>query len=290
MSVKTIRPAGNLGTAQVDNNWSAGIWHDFMLFSVQDGEFPGKVFEFNFDTMPKTPATTEGNFGLFTQFSDLGGFINPTPNAPGGWTLGSDGDNEGVFVRSRATPFKISRTAKKLWFEARIKASTVADAKNSIILGLMQDVALTATMPLTAAGVLADTNFVGFQRPDTARTVAGTGGAVFNTIYKADGVAAVHVGLAAVTVAADTYVKLGMVYEPGIDSTVADVSRTGLGVYNLKFFANGIQLAAYKQIPLPAGTDFPNDVQLGFVFGVLNATATAPGDASIDRVRIAQMY
>lgn len=290
MSVKTIRPAGNLGAAQTEDNWSAGIWHDFMLFSVQDGEFPGKVFEFDFETKPATPATTEGNFGLFTQFSDTGGTITAAPTGSGGWAFGSDGDNEGAFVRQGVSPFRISRTSKKLWFEARVKASAVADAKNNIILGLMQDAALTATSPVTAAGALADVNFVGFQRPESARTVAGTGGAVFNTLYKADGVAAVNVGLDAVTIAADTYVKLGMVFEPGSDSTVADVSRTGLGVWNLKFFANGIALAAYKQIPLALGTDFPNDINLGFVFGVLNATATTPGTATISRVRVAQLY
>lgn len=288
MSVKTVRPAGNLGTSQTDRNFSAGIWHDCPYFAIRDGEIPGTVWEFDFNSMPATPPTTEGNFGDFSVFTDTGGFINPQTG--GGWVMGSDGDNEGAFIRTRATPFRISRTRKKLWFEARVKASAITDAKNNIFLGMIENVALSAVIPITAAGALADKNLVGFQRPESARTVAGTGGAIFNTVYKADGVTAVTVGTDAVTIAADTYVKLGFIFEPGVDSTIADVSRTGLGVYNLSFYANGLRLSAYKQIPSALGTDFPNDIDMSFCFGVLNATATTPGDATIDKARIVQMF
>lgn len=288
MAVKTIRHAGNLGSAQTDKNFSAGIWHDCPLDAIRTGEVPGSVFEFLFDTLNKTPPTTEGNFGDFSAFTDTGGFIDP--GSTGGWKLGSDGDNEGASIRSRVCPFKIIRTGKKLWFEARVKASTIADTKNNFFVGLIEDTAFSATVPITAAGAIADKNCVGFFRPETARTVAGTGGAILNTVYKCDGVTAVTVGSDAVTIAADTMVKLGMVFEPGIDSTVADVSRTGLGVYNLTFYANGLPLANRKQIPSAAGTDFPNDVQLGFFFAVLNATGTTPGDNTIERVRIAQLW
>jgi hypothetical protein len=61
--------------------------------------------------------------------------------------------------------------------------------------------------------------------------------------------------------------KLGFVYEP---------SDTN-GVYYMTFYKNGIPLADKKQIPSAAGTDFPNDVRMGFVFAVLNATASTPG-------------
>lgn len=281
MSVKTIRHAGNLGSAQTERAFSQGIWHDCPIRAINDGEVPGLVWEFNFDTLPKTPATTEGNFSLFSQFSDTGGTIDP--GSTGGWAFGSDGDNEGASIRSRTCPWKIIRTAKKLWFEARIKTSTIADTKHGWFLGLMEDAALTATVPIAAAGTIADQNLVGFHR------LEGDGDAV-DTIYKANGVTQVTVGADAAVLVADTFVKLGMVFEPGIDSTVADVSRTGLGLYNLTFYSNGIRLADKKQIPSAAGTDFPNDVQLGFVFAVLNATATTPGTSTLDKARIAQLW
>lgn len=281
MSVKTIQHAGNLGSAQTGRDWSRGVWHNCPILAIKDGELPGTIFEFDFNTLPKTPPTTEGNFGLFSAFTDTGGFINA--GTAGGWVFGSDGDNEGASIRSRATPFKIARTTKRFWFEASVKTSTITDTKHGIFCGMIQDVALTATVPLTAAGALADTNLFGFHR------LEGDGD-YFDTVYKADGVTAVTVQSDAALLVADTRIKLGMVYEPEFDSTIHDPNYSGVPKYNLKFFANGVPLSSYKQIPSADGTDFPNDVNMGFVFAVLNATASSPGDSTIDRVRIAQLY
>lgn len=282
MSVKTIRPAGNLGSAQTEANWSPGVWHDCPLAAIRDGEIPGVISEFMFDMLPKTPATTEGNFGLLTQFSDTGGFIDA--GSTGGWKLGSDGDNEGASIRSRATPFKIIRTAKKLWFEARVKASAITDSKNGFLLGLIEDAAFSATVPITAAGAIADKNLVGFRKDEAD-------GDQIDCVYKADGVTAVTVQADALPTAlvADTFVKLGMVYEPSVSPFVQDPTNAGTTKYNLTFHVNGIKVAT-KQIPSAAGTDFPNDVQLGWFFAVLNATGSTPGDNTIERIRVVQRY
>lgn len=280
MSVKTIQYAGNLGAAQTDRGWSRGVWHDCPIQAIRDGELPGEIFEFDFNTLPKTPATAEGNFGLFSQFSDTGGTI--TADADGGWALGSDGDNEGASIRARAVPFRISRSYKKLWFEAMVKTTTIADTKHGIFCGLIQDVALTATVPITAAGALADTNLVGFQR------LEGDGD-FFDTVYKADGVTAVTVGTDAQAIVADTLVKLGMKFTPETDPIIQDPNFSSLGKFNLKFFGNGLPLSSYKQIPSAAGSDFPNDINMGFVFAVLNATASTPGTSTIMRARVVQL-
>ena len=49
----------------------------------------------------------------------------------------------------------------------------------------------------------------------------------------------------------------------------------------LTWFADGVVLTT-KSIPTAAGTDFPNDVRVGRLFAVLNATGTTPGTDSID--------
>lgn len=291
MSVKTIVPRGNLGSAQTEDKWSRGIWHDCPVEQIRSGERAGLLFEFNFDTLPTTPPTTEGAFGLFSAFTSTGGFIQAAAAGGHGWNMGSDGDNEGASIRAKSNGFQIDRTAAyKLWFEARIKVSAITDAKNDVFVGLMEDAALTATVPITAAGALADQNLVGFLRPETARTTAGTGGAIMNTVYKANGVAAVTVQNDAVTLAADTYTKLGMVYDPNPSYDVADTALGGANKFLLKFFQDGLQCATTKQIPSAQGTDFPNDVKMNFVFAILNATASTPGDATISRVRVAQLF
>lgn len=287
MSVKSIFPKLNLGTAEdTTDAYSAGIWSDCPLTAISEGEQVGNLFEFDFDTMPKTPATTEGNFGLFSQFSDTGGTIAVPATGFRGWDIGSDGDNEGCSIRSRACSFQIDRTAaKKLWFEVAIKTSTIADTKHNILVGLIEDVAFTATTPITAAGAIADVNMVGFRR-----TEAAAGGALLDTVYRANGVTAVTVKAGAITLVADTYVKLGMVFEPGIDPQIQDPGLTNVGKYNLTFYKNGVRLADYKNIPTAQGTDFPNDVRMCPFFAVLNATASSPGTSAIRRMRVAQLY
>jgi hypothetical protein len=284
MSVKTVLPKMNLSTTEnTDSNFSNAIWADCPFFAIQDGELPGAVFYDNFLSFPKTPATTEGNWGQYAQFSSTGGTITAGTGLGGEAVLASDGDDEGASIRTLATPFKIIRTGKKFWFEARVKASTITDTKNGFFLGLMENAALTAIVPIAADGTIADQNLVGFHR------LEGDGDAV-DTIYKANGVTQVTVGADAVTLVADTYVKLGMVFEPEVDPMIHDPSLSNAAKWNLTFYKNGVRLADKKQIPSAAGTDFPNDVGLGLVFAVLNATGTTPGSNTIDWWRAAQLY
>lgn len=283
MTVKSVINRGNLGSAQSDDNYSPGLWADCPLQLILEGELPGVVFEDNFDIMPKTPATTEGNFGKWTQFSDTGGTVDPATGGHG-WALGSDGDNEGASIRGRTTPFQIDRAFKKLWFEMAIKTSTIADTKHNILAGLIEDAAFSATVPITAAGAIADKNLVGFRR-----TEAALGGALLDTCYKADGVTAVTVQAGGITLVADTYVKIGMTFEPSVDPFLQDPTLL-VGKYNLFFYNNGIRLATAKQIPSAQGTDFPNDVKLSPFFSVLNATGTTPGTSSIRRCRVVQLF
>ena len=285
MAVETLR---FVQPTQTDTgaNYSDSLWGDCPINALRDGTQRGYIFEDDFLSFNKTPATTEGNWaagGGYAQFSSSGGTITAGTGQGGEAVLTEATDDEGVSFRTLSTPFKISRSTLNFWFECRIKTSTIADTKHNIIVGLMQDVALTATMPITAAGAIADTNIVGFRR-----TEAASGGALLDTFYKADGVTAVTVQAGAVTLAADTYVKLGIKFDAGttpFNSGVGD----GYGKYLLSFYANGVLLGTQKQIPSAAGTDFPNDVGLGLVIATLNATGTTPGTTTIDKWRAAQL-
>lgn len=193
----------------------------------------------------------------------------------GGITVSSDGDNEGTSIAANfVAPFQIIQGGGALWFECRVKFSSIANTLHGDFIGLIEVVAPTAITPITAAGALADQNLVGFFRPE------GTG-AVIATVYKANGIAAVTVQTPAVVPVADTWVKLGMKFVPVGDKVGSNV---------LKFYADGVLLSSYKIIPSAAGTDFPNDVRLGFIATLLNATATTPGSTSYQWAQIAQLY
>jgi len=127
--------------------------------------------------------------------------------------------------------------------------------------GLREDTAITNGVPIATAGTIADENLVGFH------ALEGDGDQ-FDTIYKANGVTQVTVKADAITLVADTYVKLGMHYN--------DRNRI------LTFFKDGVALDDTKTIPSAAGTDFPNDVDLCMTFVTMMAAGSTPGYPVID--------
>jgi hypothetical protein len=275
---------GSFAGSNTGMGYSGTIWGDCPVEELRGKQATGPqgfLWEKIFTSIPITPPTTEGNWGDMAAFSDTGGTMTAdTTEIGGGVAIGSDGDNEGASMRTVVVPAKIILTGGDFWFEARILTSTITDAKHNIFLGLMENVALTATVPITAAGALADKNLIGFQRPESARTTAGTGGAIMNAVYKADGQTAVNAQTDAVTLVAATYTNLGMKFIPK--------RNIGKGAGYFLWFQDGVQVASYL-VTTTAGNPFPNDINLGFVFAVLNATASSPGTSTIKHVRMAQL-
>lgn len=251
---------------------SPKLWQNFPLASVQQDRNRGFWAMIDGRSVGPNASTSGGTVseanGPLTTFLSQGGAIAnaDTSSVGSGIKCSSDGDNEGVVLAQLWTPFKIAYQGRPFIFEARVKSDTIADTKHGIFVGLVEAITPSATVPITAAGAIADQNIVGFHR------LEGDGDQ-FDTIYKANGVTQVSVQQDAVTIVADTWVKLGMYF----DGTT------------LKFYKNGDVLSTTKTIPSGAGTDFPNDVNLGLVFSMLNATASSPGAAYLDWMIAAQL-
>jgi len=256
--------------------YSGSIWFDCPVESIRDGQVPGFLYEKRFTAIPGGAIpTTEGAFGELALFSSTGGTATgDTTEVGGGLAVGSDGDNEGVGLRTVICPVKLILTGGDFWFEARVLSSTIADAKHNIFLGLFENVALDATHPIGATGALSDNNFVGFHRTETANK-----GALMSAVYKTDGNTQGTVA-DVVTLAAATYTNLGMKFIPR--------RNLGKGAGYFLWFQDGVQVASYL-VTSTAGNPFPNDVFLGFCFAVLNATGTTPGTSTIKHVRMAQL-
>lgn len=282
MGAEPIRWEGT----DTDRKPSASIWGRCPWSSILDGSVNGAYVWDDFSSFNVTPATTEGNWAAnrgYAQFSSAGGFITApaitaaTTSGVGqtGITIGSDDDNEGVGIRTLSTPFVINRSTQKLWFECRLKKSTIANTTFELFAGFMENAALTAIVPITTtAATLADKNLFGFYSTESA-------GANASVSYKCDGVAQVNVSTTEVTFVADTYTKLGIKYELTGDKD---------GQYILSFYQDGVRLATSKQVPTAAGTDFPNDIAMGLVLATRNAAGTSPGNATISWWRAAQLY
>ena len=246
---------------------SVELWHQVDADKEARPGFWHESWEDFGDTSFDAP-TSEGAFGRHKAFSSTGGLFTNFDDEGGVVTLGSDGDNEGSSVGQSRFPFKIIQDAGELVFEGRLKTTTIADTKHGIFVGLIESVALTATVPIAAAGTLSDNNFVGFHRLEAD-------GDKFDTVYKANGITQVTIKGDAITIVADTYLKIGMIFNRGGDNV-------------LRWYKDGVELVDTFAIPSAAGTDFPNDVRLGWILTVLNATGSTPGDSQFDWIRVAQ--
>lgn len=210
---------------------------------------------------------TERNGPFSTFLSQDGAIANGSSTAANaGVVCSSNGDNEAVVIAQQGTPFKIAYGGKPLVAEFRFKVSALDNSKNGFVLGLTEGYTPTAILPITAAGALGDKNIVCFHRPEAD-------GTNMDTYYKADGVTAVQVQADAVALVADTFKKVGMYFDGRV----------------LYFFNDGVQLSSSKTIPAAAGTDFPNDVALGLIFGMVNATASTPGSVTLDWMAACQL-
>lgn len=259
----------NLSTTEDSSRGpSNNIWADCPVLEIIRDPGKGIYFFDDFVATPNVAAGAEANYGIYKGFASTGGSVTEGSSIFGEKTLSSDGDDEGASLATVSKPFKIARGQGRFWFEARVKTSTTTDTKHGMFVGLIDTSTLSATVPIVAAGTLADENFVGFHK------LEGDGD-MLDTVYKADGVSQVSVQTDAITLADDTYVKVGFTFDPS--------------TYKLTFFKNGVPLATTYTVVAAAGTDFPNDVNLGLVMAVLNATGTAPGNSSIDWWRAAQL-
>jgi hypothetical protein len=282
MPVEAIRDAQNLlEEPDTFSAWSPAVWGKSHWDSIKNGLTKGIALQWDFWNGFRPSADVNAAQAWWEQglmaFGSAGAPIATVQGIglDGGVSLGSDGDNEGAVIRMVQHPFKIARDAHDFRFEAVVKTSTIENTKHGFFVGLMDSTAATATVPIAADGTLADVNLVGFHR------LEGDGDAV-DLVYKANGVTQVTVKEDAGVLVADTYTKFGMTYQRWPYLTEK--------AYILRWYINGRPVAeGFKQIPDTLGDDFPNDVGLGFVFAVLNATASTPGTSTISRARVSQL-
>lgn len=254
---------GPLGTATVcqSGNPAFGFYDNFHSFQASTLEGPYRILEGTGCTIEQI-ADTETEKGLI-QLSIDGNAANDEAVLQWGRGLGA--------------PFKFAN--KDLVFETRVAISATTAAKWSWAIGL-GEVSMGATDGLfvDTTGALADKNFVGFNKL-VAESTAVDGA------YKADGQTyqngATKTKLDSLaTMAADTYVKLGIRYR-AMPKTV-------------EFFVNGL-LAGTASAParltsseIDAAT-FPDDVLMAPIIGIKDIAGNAAVNMKVDWIAGAQM-
>ena len=270
-----MRKVANYGsnfTADTSRGPSDNIWKTMPTSLITD---PSKGIYF-FDDFLMAPTlatgtiTTEIVYGHgYKAFGESPSTIlSVNPSVGGHIELLMSDDNEACSLATISAPFKIIRGGGNVWFETRIKTLNITDNTLGWIVGLAALETLADGIPIVDAGTLATTtNFVGFMRPEADGNDA-------DAVYQANGVTMVTHQADAARLVADTYIKLGFWYD---DSQ-----------YKLHYYVNGVEVSAGAYtMASAAGTDFPNDVQLGLICSILGANA-ADASVTMDWWRCAQ--
>lgn len=214
----------------------------------------------------------------YTSYIDTGNTLTNLADERGGVLAlgGMDADNDECWLASGdATSVlgAISDTAGADFitaFECRIKKGNIANDVSAIFCGLAEEGLAAAETKADGTGVFAAKDCIGFDN------VHADGDAI-NFIYQKAGqtlvtkIAAVHVPVA------DTFVKLGFLYDP-----FAPAAK------RIKVFVNNVEQTTYVTAANIATATFPDGEELGFLFGQKKGAATE-AEVAIDWWAFAQV-
>jgi len=266
-------------TENTDSAPSANIWFDLppeWAINKQGCE----IWE---DFVNSPSMISAQDVGLFATYIDTGVTLNQSAAGVGGvLAIVQDGtDNDEGWLTTggnQGGAFLISDTAgadKKLWFEARVKVSSIVDDVVAFFVGLSEEGLAGANTMVDDTGVMADKDYIGFN---TVHVNGGTTGlnAVLRFTYKKAGQTAQTVLATLDTLVADTYVKLGFKYDP-----------SELTTKRIKVYLNGVEQSTYVTATNIATATFPDGEELAVLFGSKAGTGTA-STTSFDWIRVAQ--
>ena len=207
-----------------------------------------------------------------------------------GGVLGGAGGTVASDAAAGGSGFVISSTAANqamLGFECRVRISSVTATRADLFFGLADPNNLDVTQtPVTGAGVIVDESALGFFRP------TGTP-ADFDFIYNeasqiqadfAQDILAGNTGGNTTVLAADTWIKLGFVFDPN-----SNLRSDGTNLDRITFYVNGEPFGGTSiidQVDLEAAT-FPDDAgMVPVISGTTDGTTSINID--VDWMRCAQ--
>ncbi len=242
---------------------TAAIWKDCPIIQMQSDPSIGYYIFDDFINAPDhltnvaAGAAQVGKYSIFTSNSSV---IGNVAEEGGAVFLNSAANELAAVLRAGGAAFNVASGSKKLWFEARIKAGSIANAQNGFFVGLYEDVAMTATVPIAADGTLATEVFAGFHRLEAD-------GDKLDVVH-CDGSTATTLQADATTLVAGTYVKVGMVFEGD----------------TITFYENGSSVATLAV----GATEYPDATTMNPVIAILGAATEATG-VTMDWWRVAQL-
>lgn len=232
-NVQPTQFAGSL-SSNTNRSHSPSVFRGIDLHGIRLGTVPGFYVDDDFVDfgLPGTQ-TTEINLGRYKVYNtgaakvqSANGF--PTTHVAGGVIsiLCDTAGDQGV-IGTHASPFLLNSSAGKLGFEARFAMTGIATNNAQVYLGLSETVAMT----FGAAVPLADADALGTTGGNIGFNILEDGLGVLNASYADRAAAWTNVEASVGTMAAHTWKKLGMRYDP------ADTLRA------VRFYVDGVECA-----------------------------------------------
>jgi hypothetical protein len=284
-----VRFRGNQNDNQpnIDIGPSPFIWADCPVVQMNNDPNVGFHLYDNFVDLGLTPTlTTQIAYGKYKAYAVSGGTIagvssiGSTERMAGGISLSpgsTAGNGAGI---SQAYPAAYlsgsTSTSGKLWFEASVAVSSIAANSHNFLLGIGEtdQWTLGSGVPLTGTGdgITNSASFVGFLK-----TTAGAG--VVNTAYSDRATSLTSVLAAATTFsAANTNVKLGMVYDPNLTTNC------------ISFYVNGIDTGTYISSTTLAATTNLKANAVGLICSMCAGSSASTPTTGVRWWRLAQLY
>lgn len=286
MAVNSVDYRGNLAnisTADTGRGPSMAIWASCPVLQIIEDPSKGLYFFDDFVNPPSLSADSAST--MYDTYIDTSntilGLAGTTANYGGILRLSADAtDNDAPVVTTgggAGSPFIIGNTAGtafKLWFEGRIRKSSITDNQAAFFLGLAQ------------AGTAADNGLLEDDTGDVVNSISVIGFRVKNDngeeldfVYQDAAQTAPTEVIANISaMVADTWIKLGFVYDP---AETADKK--------IKIFVNGAEQSTYVTTTNIDAATFPENDGLTPTVGLKTGEATAV-TLDMDWWRCAQVY
>lgn len=327
MAVKSVGIFANqptssaLATADTERGPSPIIWgapgspnawaEDF----IQDPRLGYYFFDDFNDTGGALTLNNVGQYGRWaTQAETTDPTITDDGIIGGGWKLAaSTTAHRGVALSTTAGGVQFydgtNLVPGQMAFECRVKISSIAASTLDMFVGLMDNLPVASTIPITATGGTLSTtpDLIGFHARGGS-TNPGDFSVAYNvaagTVQYPTGLTNLVNTVTGTALAAATYVKLGFVYNPKggqggqpYTKTITTAATSAQTVGNsaipmLQFFVNGIPCATFLiKGDITAATFCGGSTAiLGPVVAFKQQSTTASISASIDWIRVAQSY
>lgn len=214
-------------------------------------------------TVATNVGTYSGQGGGYKSYEDTGSTVaQQADDVKGVLQLTTDTtDNDEIWLQagySAGVHAMISDTAGsdfKQAFECRVAVAQITDTYNMFV-GLAEE-GLAAADTVTDAGALASKDFIGFE-------ILEANGDAINFIWAKAGQTKVTLISGVQVPVADTYYKLGFLYDP-----------TAPAAKRIKVFVDNVEQGTYGTATQIAAATFPDGEELAFLFGLKNGAGAS---------------